>query len=298
MSKIVNQLNYPVCLFTVVYSGCEPRLNRFMESVNEQDMDQFELLVLNDGLAGFEKFTQKTDKPIHEIPVNGSIAKVRERGIKLLLESNYEKIVFADADDYFSSNRMKAASNALENCDIYVNDLTTVDESESEITSNYISKRVGDHFEIEMDFIIHKNIMGLGNSAVKRSALKRIKIPATTIAADWMIFTDLLLQGCSAHFNNDCTTFYMQHDQNIAGLKKLTSERVQLAMKVQLQNAKYFAKKSTSHKKWLAKLEHLKAGLFEDNQKLKQSVTELEKKFPNYPLWWEEIKLLNELYSK
>jgi glycosyltransferase involved in cell wall biosynthesis len=291
-------MKYPVCLFTVVYPGCEDHLGRFMQSVEEQDTDQFELLVLNDGLPDFERFTNITKKLIHEYPVSGSIAKIREQGIDLLLESSYEKIVFADADDYFSSNRMRTAASALEKTDIYVNDLTTVDENGTILTPNYFSKRLNNEFVITNDYILQKNIMGLGNSAVRKSVLDKTDIPDSTIAVDWLIFTDQLLKGASAHFNNDCVTFYLQHDQNSAGLKNLTPERLIRALEVQIQNANYFAEVSAGHMKWLSNLEKLKTHLSKSDESINHWLNRLEKQLPDYPFWWEEIKILDQIITK
>lgn len=284
-----------VCLFTVVYPGCEPYLGRFVQAVEEQDYKEFELLVLNDGLQNFDHFAKKTKIPVHTVSVSGSIAAVREKGITMLAESQFDKIIFADADDYPAQNRIEIAIGKLEQCDVYVNDLTTVDKYEQILTKNYFSHRLGSRFEITSDFILQKNIIGLGNTSVRKTALRKIKIPHDTIAVDWLLFTEMLHRGQKAIFTNDTTTFYRQHEENTAGFKKLSPERLEHSLKVQLQNASYFRKESKNHLKWHKKLVKLQSTITQNGYIKDDYINNLELMLPQYPLWWEEIKYLNEI---
>ena len=284
-----------ICLFTVIYPGCEPWLPRFFESVARQTRIDFDLMILNDGVTDAENLIPVNPGRFQLITVSGTIAKVRQQGIGLLMDSDYEKIIFADADDYFSENRIQKAAEALETADIYVNDLTSVDKAENLIQKNYFSGRLGREYEIEPDFILRKNIIGLGNSAVRKSMLREIDIPDDTIAVDWLIFTDMLLRGCSAVFNSECITFYRQHDNNTAGFKKITPQKIEHALSVQLQNAAYFAEVSAKHKEHYKKLKKLSSLLNKSSRHLQGYITEIEKTLPEQPFWWEEIKTLDEL---
>jgi glycosyltransferase involved in cell wall biosynthesis len=285
-----------LCLFTVIYPGCEPWLPRFFESVNRQTRDDFDLMILNDGVTGAENLIPVNPGRFQLITVSGTIAGVRQQGINLLMDSDYDKIIFADADDFFSDNRIEKAAEALETADIYVNDLTSIDEAENLIHKNYFSSRLGREHEIEPDFILRKNIMGLGNSAVRKSMLREIDIPDDTIAADWLIFTDMMLRGCSAIFNSECVTFYRQHDNNTAGFKKkITPQKIEHALSVQLQNAAYFSKVSSKHKEHYENLKKLSSHLNKSEQHLQNYMTQIEKTLPEQPFWWEEIKILDEL---
>jgi len=284
-----------ICLFTVIYPGCKAWLPRFFESVAGQTRDDFDLMILNDGVTDAENLIPVNPGRFQLITVSGTIAKVRQQGINLLMDSDYEKIIFADADDYFSENRIEKATEALETTDIYVNDLASVDEGENLIQESYFSSRLGNQYEIEPDFILRKNIMGLGNSAVRKTGLRKINIPDNTIAVDWLIFTDMLLRGCSAIFNSDSVTFYRQHDSNTAGFKKITPQKIEHALSVQLQNAAYFAEVSAKHKEHYEKLKKLSSHLNKSEQHLQGYITEIEKTLPELPFWWEEIKTLDEL---
>ena len=284
-----------ICLFTVIYPGCEPWLPRFFESVCDQTRDDFDLMILNDGLTDAENLIPDIPDRIKLIPITGTIAKVRQQGIELLIDSDYKKIIFADADDYFSKNRVEKASDVLESVDIYVNDLTTVTDQEKLIAKNYFSHRLGKQFEIETDFILRKNIIGLGNSAVRQSALRKINIPEDTIAVDWLIFTDMLLCGSSALFRNDSVSYYRQHDENTAGLQSITPEKIRHSLKVQIQNASYFSERSQPHREWHSKLLSLDSVIYDNEFSLTKNLQKLHSVLPSHPFWWEEIQYLNEI---
>jgi len=255
-------------------------------------------MILNDGLRDAENLLPDIRTRIQLIPVNGTIAGVRKQGILRLMNSDYEKIIFADADDYFSENRIEKSCNALESTDIYVNELTSVNEQDQPIKEKYFSKRLGETFNIEARFVLDKNILGLGNSAVRHSALREIDIPDDTIAVDWLLFTDMLLRGATARFKNDSVSYYRQHVENTAGLKSITAEKIQLGLKVQIQNAEYFANKSETHLKWLSELTSMHSALNKSEFDMSQILPVLENALPSNPFWWEEIFYLNEIINK
>lgn len=284
-----------ICLFTVIYPGCEPWLPRFFESVIGQTRDDFDLMILNDGLAGAEHVIPVAPNRLQLLPASGTIAKVRQQGIDLLIESDYEKIIFADADDYFSENRIEKAVEALAEADIYVNDLTAVDDAGNVIKEHYFTGRLGKKKEIDLEMILDKNIMGLGNTSVRSSALEPVEIPADTIAADWLIFTKLMLTGRKAIFNNDSVTYYRQHEQNTAGFKTLRPDRILRSLKVQEQQASYFAPQSEIHRERLKKIYLLKQYLGESDKHLDNYLETIEDLLPEQPFWWEEIKTLDEI---
>lgn len=288
-------MNSTITLFTVVYPGCEPYLKRFFRSVREQNFKHFDLLILNDGLGDLNNFIGDLHPQIEEVTVSGTIADVRRKGIQLLMDRPSENIVFADSDDYMSPNRIKSAKLALEEYDIYVNDLTTVIANEATATKHYLRNRLGVEFDIQTPFILDKNVIGLGNTAVRKTALQDLPIPSDTIAVDWMIFTDMLLRGKKAVFKSDAVSYYRQHEENTAGLKNLSKERIQKSLDVQLQNASFFAGRSTKHRTHLESLRKLSDYLSEEKHNIDIYKNKVEEILHEYPLWWEEIQLLDKL---
>lgn len=288
-------MNSTITLFTVVYPGCEPYLNRFFQSVREQDIEGFHLMVLNNGMPNLNRYTEGLENRIEEIDVKGSIADVRRQGIQLLMESDFEKVIFADSDDTISTDRVRLSAEALESYDIVTNDLTTVTNVDEIIIDHYLTKRVTNNFIINSDFIVDKNIVGLGNTAVRCSQLRDLSIPSDTIAVDWMIFTDMLLQGASAIFKSDPVCYYRQHQTNTAGLKHISEKNIRHGLTVQIQNASFFAEQSEQHQFRLEKLLQIREFLSENSHNIKTYKKAVEEILPEYPLWWEEIQLLDQL---
>ena len=288
-------MTQPVCLFTVVYPGCEAWLPRFFQSVEQQDFKEFDLLVLNDGLSDFQQYAGDSTVSMDEIPVTGTIAEIRSRGLQMLMERPCEKVIFADADDYFSAGRIGKAVEALDHVDMYVNEVIPVDRDENIITPDYFSRRLGDEADINSAFILDKNVIGLGNTAVRQEAIRQIRIPESTIAVDWLIFTGMLLNGRTARFKNNSVTYYRQHDRNTAGFKNLTPERIERGLDVHLQNAGYFAPTSGMHRKHLEKIEELKAYLSANQKNMNRYLKKVEDILPEHPFWWEEIKPLDQI---
>lgn len=284
-----------ITLFTIVYPGCEPYLARFFRSVQAQDFKHFDLLILNDGFKNLQQFTGEIGSQIDEVPVSGTIAEIRMHGLQILTNRPEGKVVFADADDYISSDRIRKADAALDQYDIYVNDLTTVIDDGQILTKNYLQNRLGDEFQIDWEFILDKNVIGLGNTSVRKSALRKLLIPLDTIAVDWMIFTDMLLRGATAIFISDSESFYRQHDQNTAGLKNLSAEKIRRALRVQIQNASFFKGESQSHKDHFEKLLELCSFLSYADDNITIYTQKVEDQLSEFPLWWEEIQTLDRL---
>jgi len=281
------------CLFTVIYPGCEPYLTQFFESVAAQTRNDFDLLILNVGLENPMQYISVRGKRLTLLPVSGTIAKVMEEGIRLLNRSDYKSIIFAEVNSYMSTNRVEASTLALEEADIFVNDVSTVYEQGNEIHTILLSGRLGDECIIETSFIKDKNIMGLGNTAVRKDALIPIEIHENTIAFDWYFFTHLLLSGKSAIFRNDSTTLYRQHEINTAGLGHITPERFRNALKVQLQHAESLSGFSDEYAKRLDKLLTLDKYL-ESETNLKRYLEHLKQSLPQNLLWWEEVKTIDK----
>ena len=92
-------------LLGVIYKGCEKYLCKYKESIEYQDTDDFDVLILNDGC---KKASYIDNRRTFIIDVRESLtpAEIRMLGIKYALENKYKYIIFSDADDYFSSNRI------------------------------------------------------------------------------------------------------------------------------------------------------------------------------------------------
>lgn len=113
-------------VLSVVYPGVEPYLPDFLSSLENQTENNFVLYLINDGINGVEYFLDAVDLNVKIKNKTGTPAALRKIGLKWLLGEDIDVVVFADADDYFSRNRIEVSIEKLGYCDIVVNELILV----------------------------------------------------------------------------------------------------------------------------------------------------------------------------
>jgi hypothetical protein len=163
--------------------------------VKAQTFNEFDFIVFSDGVSDDEInwFGLK-----HKfIPINGTPTEIRIKSLPIISDSNYKKIVFADADDTLSHNRMEVSNKLLETYSIICNDLNIIDENGTLKKKSIWEKRLNNLFTFNDNFLIDKNILGFGNSALRGELLRfKINLPLTNIlATDWYVFYQLLKIG-------------------------------------------------------------------------------------------------------
>lgn len=287
--------NNQTCVFTVIYPGFEKFWSDFVNSIENQDSAAFDLFILNDGVTDFYKQLSNCSKKIIQVSATGVISEIREQGIKWLTESHYDHIVFADVDDYLSPNRVSKSVEMLQEADIYVNDISTASKEGIIIEEYYFSNRLKNGRQLDFRFLLNKNIMGLGNTAIRRKALQNIKIPRDIISVDWFLFTNLLLNGKKAVFSNEAITYYRQHDANSIGFKKADKKRIMKAVEAHYRHASYFSSVSELHKEYFRHIKQLKKYLSLNKRNVDLYVEGVQKSIGPFPFWWEEVKTLDEL---
>ena len=137
-----NSAKNDICVFTVVYPSMEKWIPQFTRSLLKQDLKDFDLLIVNDGL-GLEKlklFDHMFNCKI--LPSSRSIAKNRSTGFSSMLKSGYRYVIFADMDDLMAKNRISSSRKLLDNYDIVVNDLALINSNGECIMDQYLSGRL------------------------------------------------------------------------------------------------------------------------------------------------------------
>ncbi|MBK7666216.1 MAG: hypothetical protein IPJ32_02070 [Sphingobacteriaceae bacterium] len=229
-----------VCVFAVIYPANIDYLDDFLISLSEQDFKEFDILLFNDGVIDLYPIIDKY-KSLNIIVhgINGNTAQNRQRGMDILVESNYEQIIFGDTDDYFSSNRISLSIELLKKHDVVVNDVTLVDKKGAMLSELYFSNRMTDGFVFDYKFIADKNILGFSNTAINRKVMSKLEMGNETVAIDWYFFgTAIAKEKLKVIFTNRATTYYRQHEQNTVGLGRVTEESILKAIKIKLQHYK------------------------------------------------------------
>jgi glycosyltransferase involved in cell wall biosynthesis len=273
----------------VVFAAAQKYLPDYFNSLRNQTFKDFDLIILNDGI---EDFKCPQDLNVIEIPCSGSPASIRERGINHALDEGYGRLVFTDTDDFFADNRIERSMELLDDNDIVVNDITLVSEDGTPFDERYISRRLRDLHEIDIDILEDKNIMGLSNTALNLGCLDGpVRFDSSLIAVDWFFFSVLLIKGRRAVFTNSTLTFYRQHGENAVGLGEQPGRmRVLRALGVKALHYRLLAKESGKFMALADEFEELKKEV-ENSDNIEAYREEMLARAVDEPFWWENIRL-------
>jgi len=282
-----------IAFLTTIYPINELYITEFFESLINQTIINFDVIIVNDGYADFDKL-KKTYHSLHiiELPGIGCIAKNREALIKHALFCGYHTAIFGDIDDYFDRQRVEVVELLLKNNDIVINDLTAFNQQK--LTHEHIfSSRIDNLAEIPSDLIIDRNIFGLSNTAIKLQEMtaKDISFPSKLIAVDWYFFSNLLLNNKKAIFTNDTITYYRQHDSNTAGIGTINASTILKAIKVKLIHYHLMIAKDEKYQLLYDQTKQL--ALWLENEKNLTEYVRVNVKHIHSPFWWETMKLGN-----
>ena len=278
-----------VAFLTTVFPMEIEYLLDFFNSLERQTYQYFDVVVVNDGYVGFEDIiNQYPEINIIELKYSDTRAKNREYGINYVINNHYDILIFGDSDDYFKENRVEISLIKLLEYDIVINDLSLFNGDDI-FSRHYISNRISNNTEIDLEFIKDKNIFGMSNSAIKLGKLEEISFDKELIAIDWYLFSILLIKGDKALFTTETETFYRQHGENIIGMGSITEEFILKGIDLKLRQYKILVKQNTSYNALLAKMVELQKKVQE-----KEIMYLLKNQDIKYPLWWEEIKLIKE----
>lgn len=284
-----------VVILTTIFQQDISYVSAYFESVAQQTFQDFDLLIINDGFSNLAKIREAYPTiNIIEFAGTGKIAKNRELLVNNSLELGYTKAIFADFDDYFSLNRVETQVALLDVYDIVVNDLAMV-VNNVVMQEHYFANVLFDRQQIVLSDVLEFNFLGMSNTAIKLSGLKKVKFDEQLKAVDWFFFSEMLINGARAIFTNQCITYYRQHENNVANIGCVTME--QLINEMSVKSIHY------SQLVFISKIyEPLLAGVQDFNQR---SDTEAFMKYyksvekqTKPPFWWNIFNLNDYLASK
>ncbi|PTX42606.1 glycosyl transferase family 2 [Christiangramia gaetbulicola] len=270
-------------LVTYIYPEAVKFFPDFIKTVNEQTNQNFTIHIFNDGVKNVKKFFHGLSGGVEITNLEGSISEIRFKSLEILKNSKSDFIIFQDIDDLMSKNRIQITLKLLENRALVCNDLSLFSKGEIKET-NIWQKRLGKIFEFNYKFLEDKNIVGFGNTAIRRELLNfDLKISNTPIAVDWFVFYQILLKHQqTVLFTSECTTIYRQHEDNIIGITDdLSTERQLTILNGKIAHYKALNEIGINFSSDLEKIEDL-------NERLKIS-NNIHKKPNTEAFWWEQI---------
>lgn len=277
-----------ISLVLYVYPGVEKYFDDLIRSINNQTYKKFDIIIFNDNLDNVSQLFSSLQAKSTIVEVKGSINEIRFYSLEIIRTLGSEYVIFQDADDYMTDNRIEENLKALENYDLVVNDLSLVNENSKVLESSIWSKRIGDLFEFDDFYLRDKNIVGLGNTSIKKSLLvdNRLCYSDIPLAFDWYLFYQIFkLNKLKGVFISKTSTNYRQHQGNIAGIKKIDLTRIKHVINVKEAHYNALISIGLDFKKELYQLREIK---FEEIDFSQYNPDNNNLNF----LWWEETNNL------
>ncbi len=275
----------------VVYPGIENHINKCLSSLSSQSNKHFDLVIINDGFENILDLTKNLTLNVIIHNFFNTPSKNREFGINIIKDSGYDFLIFGDADDYFSQNRVEQSIRYLENYDIVVNDFALVDQKNNLFENKYLSNRINNNQLINAEFILDKNIFGLSNTAINLKKIKKVNLSSKLRAVDWFLFSKLLLEEFNAVFTNETLTYYRQHHNNYIGINHLNEEKILRGLEVKVFHYGEMRNINRAFEEYYQLADELYKSLLSDKNVKEKYITNILNNKIKFPLWWEEIKV-------
>ncbi|TDE51307.1 glycosyltransferase family 2 protein [Flavobacterium sp. GT3P67] len=215
-------------VFSVIFPNNLIYFPDFLKSLENQEDKKFKLVLLNDGVGNIESYLKSTklNFDIYDV-ANMSPFEIRLFGFEKIINMRADFVIFADTDDLLCPKRVLKSVENLKQHSFVCNDISLISENGLLINDLYWSSRISNKYEFGIQFIKNKNLVGLGNSAIRCDKLNLwLKIfSGISKANDWLLFSSLG-NDFKAIFTNECKTLYRQHNLNTIGKKKLNKDNL------------------------------------------------------------------------
>jgi len=282
-------------VFTVTYPAAAPFWKDFITSLRSQSDQEFELLIVNDGCSCLPDPQVGLGTSVRD--ESGTAAYLRKVGIEWARVNGFDIVVFADADDWCDTERVKTAKKRLRGVELFVNDLVLFGDT-IEAPVFLLNSRFKEDQSITAGDLRNSNCLGLSNTSARVNTVSGIakNIPDDQIAFDWALFASCVIAGGRALYSGETRTHYRQHSSNIAGLCRYDAPNIMRGVRIKVQQYALLREVNPWYKKRLGRFQDLYSRL-ETNLAFRQSYCDRirERAGPSYLLWWEHIRLESEL---
>lgn len=266
-------------ILTAAFPMDDKYVEDYFQSLVNQTDKQFDIILLNDGFEKISNFIPESIK--FKTFIIGSAenpVKNREKLLSYALETGYDYVIWADLDDFFSSNRVSSVKKLIDKHDIVVNEIIPF-EVDKDINNNkgVISQVLEDKEIISMEKLLHSNVIGLSNSAMALDLIRDGICLPDVIAVDWYLYSCLLYKGAKVVFTNSAFTYYRQYDGNLVGWD---SKHLKKCLDVRNRHYYHMSMLSPKFEKLFIENKNLILDLNNKCRKYKVII-------PEDALWWE-----------
>ncbi|MCC7573100.1 MAG: glycosyltransferase [Candidatus Methanofastidiosum sp.] len=282
-------------VLTVVYQGVEPYIHDFLISLQSQTDNDFDLVLVDDGFYQLQDCLSHFSIRSRVLYFEGSFVGIRKQAIRWLAAEDYDYVVFADSDDYFDWQRIKICKELLNTYDLVCNELVLFGANLFGMIP-MASSRFYEGQEISADHLWYGNIMGMSNTGARLAHIIPYidMIPDDIVALDWMLYSLALLHLNTCVFTKRTKTYYRQHTNNIAAPQNYSEEQIIRGVRIKCYHYQILARYKEDYYDYAKQYQRLLTDL--DNVGFREKYCRAVRTFaPSYPLWWEAIKLAEEL---
>lgn len=274
-----------VAFGTVVYKAAYKFHKDFINTINKQDAEEFDVFLLNDDLDDneYDNLIQGINRSVIRI-ISDEKNSIPENRIKLIERAKKEKydlLILGDFDDTMSENRISTILLKFnDDYSFFYNELYYLNTDKKFFHS--LPPTIED-----IDSIYECNFLGLSNTALNLKKIDRTILETLynkqTTAFDWMIYSLLLLQGHKGKRVDTCKTYYRIYDQNTAGEADISLGGLKKEVEIKID-----------HYSMLIDIDSAYIGLLEFYSMLHDSFEEysnilLEKSIINNYYWWGRL---------
>lgn len=254
---------------SVVYVEALDYLEDFFDSIEKQNYNDFEILLINDNfsLNQLEKLVKRTLFK-HKVTIIDTQAKLTpvELRLELLKEAKarFDFLILSDCDDIMTENRVQCFAESLEDTyGFYYNEIRTLEYGK---VMPKLPVNVDDWKDIS-----EYNFLGMSNTAIDVSLLSIEFIDSLsqckTNIFDWYLYTRIVLEGLKGKKVDSCFTLYRIHNNNLAGIISNTKQALMREIEIKLKHydsLKEYNNYLQLYEKYKTKAKHLQIADPED----------------------------------
>ena len=224
-----------VAFGTVVYPAALGYQNEYVSSINSQIGQEFDVLLVNDGLSAAQRAKIESSLAHHVAWVlpnrQMTIPELRVELLRKAGDFGYDVVVLGDFDDTFSPRRIVSMVNYLSDEFAFCYHNLDVGGSPLFNALPVVTSSV--------ESILDSNYLGFGNTAIRPQALPQglfDELADAPAVFDWYFYSLLLLSSVKGCLVPGSLTNYRQHDANTVGAQRATRAEVEKEVAVKYEH--------------------------------------------------------------
>lgn len=233
---------------SVVYQTALKYLDDFLNSLNEQTYQQFEILLINDDLEKdvLNTYIQKYENLSGKTTVLKAAAGQAYYLLRILLLKEAKRrngtiLILGDCDDFFSRDRVAAVVSEYDpEVWFFYNEILDFDHKAVMPPMPEDTKSICD--------IGEQNYLGLSNTAVNLEKLNMDFLDSLqegkTSIFDWYLFSRIVLAGGSGKYLCRGKSYYRIHEMNLAGIMQSKDHAQSKEIEIKLEHYRLLRKYS------------------------------------------------------